>query len=66
MNRPYTSRDNAPWSFSIAQAELASARDRQGELIAVLAGYIDRFYNVRRLHSSPHHSPVEFEQLVSP
>ena len=37
-----------------------------GELIALLAGYIDRVYNLKRLHSSlGYHSPVEFEQLVS-
>jgi putative transposase len=35
----------------------------EGELIAVLSGYIDR---VRRLHSSlGYHTPVEFDQLMS-
>ena len=34
-----------------------------GELNAMLAGYIERFYNVSRLHSSlGYRSPVEFEQ----
>jgi len=32
-------------------------------LNALLAGYIEDFYNVRRLHSSlGYRSPVEFEQ----
>ena len=51
-----------------AEAELLHRREvsSDDELIALLAGYIDRFYNLRRLHSSlGYHSPVEFEQLVS-
>lgn len=70
MNRPYTSQDNAHMEsfFHSLKAELLHRREigSDGELIAVLAGYIDRFYNVRRLHSSlGYHSPIEFEQLVS-
>ena len=70
MNRPYTSQDNAHMEsfFHSLKAELLHRREisSDGELIAVLAGYIDRFYNLRRLHSSlGYHSPVEFEQLVS-
>jgi transposase InsO family protein len=70
MNRPYTSQDNAHMEsfFHSLKAELLHRREigSDGELIAVLAGYIDRFYNVRRLHSSlGYHSPIEFEQLAS-
>jgi transposase InsO family protein len=70
MNRPYTSQDNAHMEsfFHSLKAELVHRREigSEGELIALLAGYIDRFYNVRRLHSSlGYHSPVEFEQLTS-
>lgn len=70
MSRPYTSQDNAHMEsfFHSLKAELLHRREiaSEGELIAVLAGYIDRFYNVRRLHSSlGYHSPIEFEQLVS-
>jgi transposase InsO family protein len=70
MNRPYTSQDNAHMEsfFHSLKAELLHRREvgSEGELIALLAGYIDRFYNLRRLHSSlGYHSPVEFEQLAS-
>lgn len=70
MNRPYTSQDNAHMEsfFHSLKAELLHRREvsSDGELIALLAGYIDRFYNVRRLHSSlGYHSPIEFEQLAS-
>lgn len=70
MNRPYTSQDNAHMEsfFHSLKAELLHRREigSDGELIAVLAGYIDRFYNLKRLHSSlGYHSPVEFEQLLS-
>ncbi len=69
MNRSYTSQDNAHMEsfFHSLKAELLHRREigSDGELIAVLAGYIDRFYNLRRLHSSlGYHSPVEFEQLM--
>jgi transposase InsO family protein len=70
MNRPYTSQDNAHMEsfFHSLKAELLHRREigTEAELIAVLAGYIDRFYNVRWLHSSlGYHSPVEFEQVTS-
>ena len=49
MNRPYTSQDNAHMEsfFHSLKAELLHRREiaSEGELIAVLAGYIDRFYN---------------------
>lgn len=70
MSRPYRSQDNAHMEsfFHSLKAELLHRRElgSDGELIALLAGYIDRFYNVKRLHSSlGYHSPVEFEQLAS-
>ncbi|MGH2611080.1 MAG: IS21 family transposase [Tepidiformaceae bacterium] len=68
--RPYRAQTNAHMEsfFHSLKAELLHRRElgSDGELIALLAGYIDRFYNVKRLHSSlGYHSPVEFEQLES-
>jgi transposase InsO family protein len=70
MNRPYTSQDKAAWRASFTRSRPSSCNNvrigSDGELIAVLAGYIDRFYNVRRLRSSlGYRSRVELEQLVS-
>jgi transposase InsO family protein len=67
MNRPYRCQDNAHMEsfFHSLKAELIHGREvhTDGELNAILAGYIERFYNVSRLHSSlGYHSPVEFEQ----
>jgi putative transposase len=71
MNRPHTCQDNAHMEsfFHSLKAELVHRREigSDGELNALLAGYIDRFYNAKRLHSSlGYHSPVEFEQLMAP
>ncbi len=70
MNRPRNCQDNAHMEsfFHSLKAELvhkhAFASDAQ--LNAQLAGYIDRFYNVKRIHSSlGYHSPVEFERLAN-
>ena len=67
MNRPYTCQDNAHMEsfFHSLKAELTHGREvhSDGELNAMLAGYIEPFYNSTRLHSSlGYHSPVEFEK----
>ena len=66
LSRPYTCLDNAHMEsfFHSLKAELLHRRDihSDGLLNAMLAGYIERFYNSRRLHSSlGYYSPVEFE-----
>lgn len=70
MNRPHTSQDNAHMEsfFHSLKAELIHRCEirSDGQLNAMLAGYIDRFYNAKRLHSSlGYNSPIEFEQLAS-
>lgn len=67
--RPYISQYNAHMAsfFPSLKAGLLHRREvsSDGELIAPLAGYIDRFYGLRRLHSSlGYHSPIECEQLA--
>jgi putative transposase len=69
MNRPRHCQDNAHMEsfFHSLKAELTHRRDygSDAELNASLAGYIDRFYNAKRIHSSlGYHSPVEFERLA--
>jgi transposase InsO family protein len=69
LSRPYTCQDNAHMEsfFHSLKAELLHRRDihSDGQLNAMLAGYIERFYNSRRLHSSlGYYSPVEFEELM--
>jgi len=69
MNRPRNCQDNAHMEsfFHSLKAELTHRRtfSSDAELNASLAGYIDRFYNQKRIHSSlGYHSPVEFECLA--
>jgi len=54
--------------FHSLKAELTHRRSftSDAELNASVAGYIDRFYNEKRIHSSlGYHSPVEFECLAN-
>jgi len=69
MNRPRNCQDNAHMEsfFHSLKAELTHRRSftSDAELNASVAGYIDRFYNQKRIHSSlGYHSPVEFECLA--
>ena len=70
MNRPRHCQDNAHMEsfFHSLKAELTHQRSyaSDAELNASVAGYIDRFYNDKRIHSSlGYHSPVEFECLAN-
>ena len=70
MNRPRNCQDNAHMEsfFHSLKAELTHRRSyaSDAELNASIAGYIDRFYNQKRIHSSlGYHSPVEYERLVN-
>jgi transposase InsO family protein len=70
MNRPRNCQDNAHMEsfFHSLKAELTHRRSftSDAELNAAVAGYIDRFYNQKRIHSSlGYHSPVEFERLAN-
>lgn len=70
MNRPRNCQDNAHMEsfFHSLKAELTHRRSyaSDAELNASMAGYIDRFYNEKRIHSSlGYHSPVEFECLAN-
>jgi transposase InsO family protein len=70
MNRPRHCQDNAHMEsfFHSLKAELTHQRSylSDAELNASVAGYIDRFYNAKRIHSSlGYHSPVEFERLAN-
>ena len=70
MNRPRHCQDNAHMEsfFHSLKAELTHQRAyaSDAELNASVAGYIDRFYNAKRIHSSlGYHSPVEFECLAN-
>jgi transposase InsO family protein len=70
MNRPRNCQDNAHMEsfFHSLKAELTHQRTftSEGQLSATLAGYIDRFYNCKRIHSSlGYHSPVEYERLAN-
>jgi transposase InsO family protein len=70
MNRPRHCQDNAHMEsfFHSLKAELTHRRSftSDPELNASVAGYIDRFYNAKRIHSSlGYHSPVEFERLAN-
>ena len=70
MNRPRNCQDNAHMEsfFHSMKAELTHRRSftSDAELNATVAGYIDRFYNEKRIHSSlGYHSPVEFERLAN-
>jgi transposase InsO family protein len=69
MNRPRHCQDNAHMEsfFHSLKAELTHRRSYESdlELNASVAGYIERFYNEKRIHSSlGYHSPVEFECLA--
>jgi len=69
MNRPRNCQDNAHMEsfFHSLKAELTHQRSflSDSELNASVAGYINRFYNEKRIHSSlGYHSPVEFECLA--
>jgi len=70
MNRPRHCQDNSHMEsfFHSLKAELTHRRSftSDPELNASVAGYIDRFYNAKRIHSSlGYHSPVEFERLAN-
>jgi putative transposase len=70
MNRPRNCQDNAHMEsfFHSLKAELTHQRSftSEAQLSATLAGYINRFYNQKRMHSSlGYHSPVEYERLVN-
>lgn len=70
MNRPRTCHDNAHMEsfFHSLKAELVHQRRfaNDAQLNATLGGYIERFYNIKRMHSSlGYHSPVEFERLAN-
>jgi putative transposase len=69
MNRPRHCQDNGHMEsfFHSLKAELTHQRSyaSDAELNASVAGYINRFYNEKRVHSSlGYHSPVEFERLA--
>lgn len=70
MNRPRNCQDNGHMEsfFHSLKAELTHQRSftSDAQLNASLSGYIDVFYNRKRIHSSlGYHSPVEFECLVN-
>jgi len=70
MNRPRHCQDNAHMEsfFHSLKAELTHRRSyaSDAELNASVAGYINRFYNEKRIHSSlGYRSPVEFECLAN-
>jgi putative transposase len=70
MNRPRHCQDNAHMEsfFHSLKAELTHRRSyaSDAELNASVAGYIDRFYNDKRVHSSlGYHSPVGFGRLAN-
>ena len=70
MNRPRHCQDNAHMEsfFHSLKAELTHHRSYASDvqLNASVAGYIERFYNEKRIHSSlGYHSPVEFECLAN-
>jgi putative transposase len=70
MNRPRNCQDNAHMEsfFHSLKAELTHQRTftSEAQLSATLSGYIDRFYNQKRIHSSlGYHSPVEYERLAN-
>jgi transposase InsO family protein len=67
MSRPYTCQDNAAMEsfFHSLKTEAIYQRSigSDAALNAMLAGYIGRFYNDWRLHSSlDYRSPVQFEE----
>jgi transposase InsO family protein len=70
MNRSRNCQDNAHMEsfFHSLKAELVHQRTfaSDAQLNATLGGYIERFYNLKRIHSSlGYHSPVEFERLAN-
>jgi transposase InsO family protein len=70
MNRPRNCQDNAHMQsfFHSLKAELTHQRTftSEAQLSATLSGYIDRFYNQKRIHFSlGYHSPVEYERLAN-
>jgi len=70
MNRPRNCQDNGHMEsfFHSLKAELTHQRrfDSDAQLNATLSSYIERFYNIKRIHSSlGYHSPVEFECLAN-
>ena len=70
MNRPRNCQDNAHMEsfFHSLKAELVHQNrfTNDAQLNATLGGYIERFYNIKRMHSSlGYHSPVEFERLAN-
>lgn len=69
MNRPRNCQDNGHMEsfFHSLKAELTHKRQftSDAQLNASLSGYIETFYNRKRIHSSlGYHSPVEFECLA--
>jgi len=70
MNRPRNCQDNGHMEsfFHSLKAELTHKREftSDAQLNASLSGYIETFYNRKRVHSSlGYHSPVEFECLAN-
>jgi putative transposase len=70
MNRPRNCQDNGHMEsfFHSLKAELVHQRSftSDAQLNASLRGYIEVFYNRKRIHSSlGYHSPVEFECLAN-
>jgi len=70
MNRPRNCQDNAHMEsfFHSLKAELVHQHrfTSDAQLNGQLGGYIERFYNLKRIHSSlGYHSPVEFERLAN-
>ncbi len=70
MNRPRHCQDNAHMEsfFHSLKAELVHQHrfTSDAQLNGQLSGYIERFYNLKRIHSSlGYHSPVEFERLAN-
>ena len=64
IHRSFQSRESF---FHSLKAELTHQRAyvSDAQLNASVAGYIDRFYNEKRIHSSlGYHSPVEYERLA--
>jgi transposase InsO family protein len=70
MNRPRNCQDNAHMEsfFDSLKAELVHQHrfTSDAQLNGQPGGYIERFYNLKRIHSSlGYHSPVEFERLAN-
>jgi putative transposase len=70
VNRPGYCTDNAHMEsfFHSLKAELIRGErfETEGQLRGALSGYINRFYNHRRMHSGiGYHTPAEFERIIA-